>query len=168
MEDMIEVLMYVSRFKPQVLEGIPMEELLLFFVTFMGSPAYIKNPYLRSRMVEVGIATDLANYTTRYSLLWNPLSGMTWIAEGVSLLHATECSLSDSCMMRCASKLCATNEKACYQRVIRAGVSYLSYIYLCGLNNLIPRRFANPLFRALSSCDGAFWCAGAVAMDAHG
>ena len=53
MEDMIEVLMYVSRFRPQVLEGVPMEELLLFFVTFMGSPAYIKNPYLRSRMVEV-------------------------------------------------------------------------------------------------------------------
>ena len=53
MEDMIEVLMYVSRFRPQVLEGTPMEELLLFFVTFMGSPAYIKNPYLRSRMVEV-------------------------------------------------------------------------------------------------------------------
>ena len=52
-EDMIEVLMYVSRFRPQVLEGVPMEELLLFFVTFMGSPAYIKNPYLRSRMVEV-------------------------------------------------------------------------------------------------------------------
>ena len=54
--DMIEVLMYVSRFRPQVLEGIPMEELLLFFVTFMGSPAYIKNPYLRSRMVEVSHA----------------------------------------------------------------------------------------------------------------
>jgi len=83
-EDMIEVLMYVSRFKPQVLEGIPMEELLLFFVTFMGSPAYIKNPYLRSRMVEVGIATDLASHTTRYSLLWKSLSGMAWIAEDCS------------------------------------------------------------------------------------
>ena len=58
-EDMIEVLMYVSRFRPQVLEGIPMEELLLFFVTFMGSPAYIKNPYLRSRMVEVRPPADV-------------------------------------------------------------------------------------------------------------
>ena len=58
MEDMIEVLMYVSRFRPQVLEGTPMEELLLFFVTFMGSPAYIKNPYLRSRMVEVRSFAD--------------------------------------------------------------------------------------------------------------
>ena len=57
MEDMIEVLMYVSRFRPQVLEGTPMEELLLFFVTFMGSPAYIKNPYLRSRMVEVRLSS---------------------------------------------------------------------------------------------------------------
>lgn len=60
MEDMIEVLMYVSRFRPQVLEGVPMEDLLLFFVTFMGSPAYIKNPYLRSRMVEVGRPQQLA------------------------------------------------------------------------------------------------------------
>ncbi len=54
MEDMIELLMFVSRFKPMVLEGMPMEELLLFMITFMGSPAYVHNPYLRSRMVEVG------------------------------------------------------------------------------------------------------------------
>lgn len=53
MEDMVELLLYVSRFKPMVLEGLPMEELLLFFVTFMGSPDFIHNPYLRSRMVEV-------------------------------------------------------------------------------------------------------------------
>ncbi|CAL8466128.1 g5664 [Coccomyxa elongata] len=52
-EDMIELLLYVSRFKPMVLEGLPMEELLLFFVTFMGSPDFVHNPYLRSRMVEV-------------------------------------------------------------------------------------------------------------------
>ncbi len=52
-EDMVELLLYVSRFKPMVLEGLPMEELLLFFVTFMGSPDFIHNPYLRSRMVEV-------------------------------------------------------------------------------------------------------------------
>ena len=52
MEDMIEFLMYVTRFKPVVLQGDPMEELLLFFVTFMGSPAYIHNPYLRSKLVE--------------------------------------------------------------------------------------------------------------------
>jgi ubiquitin conjugation factor E4 B len=52
-EDMIELLMFVSRFKPMVLEGLPMEELLLFMIIFMGSPEYIHNPYLRSRMVEV-------------------------------------------------------------------------------------------------------------------
>lgn len=55
MEDMVELLLYVSRFKPMVLEGLPMEELLLFFVTFMGSPDFIHNPYLRSRMIEVSI-----------------------------------------------------------------------------------------------------------------
>ena len=54
MEDMIEVLTYVSRFKPLALEGVPMEELLLFFVTFLGRAHYIHNPYLRSKMVEVG------------------------------------------------------------------------------------------------------------------
>lgn len=54
MEDMIEVLSYASRFRPMVLEGAPCEELLLFFVTFLGSSHYIHNPYLRSKMVEVG------------------------------------------------------------------------------------------------------------------
>lgn len=55
MEDMIELLMFVSRFKAMALEGVPMEELLLFMITFMGSPAYVHNPYLRSRMVEVSL-----------------------------------------------------------------------------------------------------------------
>ncbi len=68
-EDMIEVLMYVSRFRPAVLEGVPMEELLLFFITFMGSPAYIKNPYLRSRMVEVSPCERLLMRTAASSSL---------------------------------------------------------------------------------------------------
>ena len=68
MEDMIEVLMYVSRFRPAVLEGVPMEELLLFFITFMGSPAYIKNPYLRSRMVEVRRIVQLLLRTAALAL----------------------------------------------------------------------------------------------------
>ena len=68
MEDMIEVLMYVSRFRPAVLEGVPMEELLLFFITFMGSPAYIKNPYLRSRMVEVRRIVQLLLQTAALAL----------------------------------------------------------------------------------------------------
>ena len=70
-EDMIEVLMYVSRFRPQVLEGVPMEELLLFFVTFMGSPAYIKNPYLRSRMVEVSHANPSGGASCCTRVSWH-------------------------------------------------------------------------------------------------
>ena len=68
-EDMIEVLMYVSRFRPQVLEGTPMEELLLFFVTFMGSPDFIHNPYLRSRMIEVSLAPYCAPFGAPPSLI---------------------------------------------------------------------------------------------------
>lgn len=75
MEDMVELLLYVSRFKPMVLEGLPMEELLLFFVTFMGSPDFIHNPYLRSRMIEVSPSPALAPHYTPFSFSDAPQQG---------------------------------------------------------------------------------------------
>jgi len=64
-------------------------------------------------------------------------------------------------MMQCASKLCATNEKECYQGEVRAKQSYLAWTFSA-------RRLATRFSERPPACDGAFWCAGAIAMDAHG
>lgn len=51
-EDMCELLLWVGRVGPQLVESRKMEELMSFFTVFLGSPAYVKNPYLRGKMVE--------------------------------------------------------------------------------------------------------------------
>lgn len=52
-EDLAEYLLYVSRMHPQLLVGAPMEEMMLFLMVFMGSPKYVRSPYLRSKLSEV-------------------------------------------------------------------------------------------------------------------
>lgn len=52
-EDLAEWLLYVTRMQPQLLAGQRLDELMLFMVVFMGSPGYIRNPYLRSKLSEV-------------------------------------------------------------------------------------------------------------------
>jgi len=52
-EDMADVLLYVSRAYPHLLQNAKMDELMLFLVVFMGSPAYVRSSHLRSRLSEV-------------------------------------------------------------------------------------------------------------------
>ncbi|KAL5987810.1 E3 ubiquitin-protein ligase pub1 [Asimina triloba] len=51
-EDTMELLMFACRF-PKALDGSMLEEFLNFIIMFMASPSYIRNPYLRAKMVEV-------------------------------------------------------------------------------------------------------------------
>ncbi|KAG0558710.1 hypothetical protein KC19_10G048000 [Ceratodon purpureus] len=51
-EDAMELLLFASRI-PRALDGVNLDEFMSFIVMFMGSPLYIKNPYLRAKMVEV-------------------------------------------------------------------------------------------------------------------
>ncbi|CAI5516161.1 unnamed protein product [Closterium sp. Naga37s-1] len=51
-DDAIETLLLASRI-PHALDGLRLDELMSFIVMFMGSPLYIKNPYLRAKMVKV-------------------------------------------------------------------------------------------------------------------
>jgi len=52
-EDLLEVLMHITQHTPGVLECARMEEVLMFLVVFLNSPAHVRNPYLRGKMVEV-------------------------------------------------------------------------------------------------------------------
>ncbi|KAE8694471.1 putative ubiquitin conjugation factor E4 [Hibiscus syriacus] len=51
-EDAMELLIFASRI-PKALDGIILDDFMNFIIMFMGSPQFIKNPYLRAKMVEV-------------------------------------------------------------------------------------------------------------------
>ncbi|XP_057769616.1 probable ubiquitin conjugation factor E4 [Salvia miltiorrhiza] len=51
-EDTMELLIFASRI-PRALDGVMLDDFMNFIIMFMASPEYIRNPYLRSKMVEV-------------------------------------------------------------------------------------------------------------------
>lgn len=53
LEDLLEVLIHTGRVAPSVLETISLQETVIFFMALMGSPNYVKNPYLRTKLSEV-------------------------------------------------------------------------------------------------------------------
>nr|CAD1822631.1 unnamed protein product [Ananas comosus var. bracteatus] len=51
-DDAMDLLIITSRI-PRALEGFVLDDFLNFIIMFMASPSYVKNPYLRAKMVEV-------------------------------------------------------------------------------------------------------------------
>jgi len=51
-EDLCGALAWVGRARPDLVTGQGMVQYMLFFTVFLGSPAHVKNPYLRGRMLE--------------------------------------------------------------------------------------------------------------------
>ncbi|XP_055805669.1 probable ubiquitin conjugation factor E4 [Solanum dulcamara] len=51
-EDAMELLIFASRI-PRALDGVLLDDFINFIIMFMASPEYIRNPYLRAKMVEV-------------------------------------------------------------------------------------------------------------------
>jgi len=52
-EDLVEFMLYISRYAPETLDHEPLDEIMNFFITFMGNADFVKNPYLRCKFVEV-------------------------------------------------------------------------------------------------------------------
>ncbi|XP_041002571.1 probable ubiquitin conjugation factor E4 [Juglans microcarpa x Juglans regia] len=51
-EDAMELLIFASRI-PKALDGVLLDDFMNFIIMFMASPEFIRNPYLRAKMVEV-------------------------------------------------------------------------------------------------------------------
>ncbi|KAJ4912092.1 putative ubiquitin conjugation factor E4 [Raphanus sativus] len=51
-EDAMELLIFASRI-PKALDGVQLDDFMNFIIMFMASPEYVRNPYLRAKMVEV-------------------------------------------------------------------------------------------------------------------
>ena len=56
-EDIADVLQWVAEVAPAVMERSRNEELLMFVVLFLGSAEYLKNPFLRAKLVDVSSPT---------------------------------------------------------------------------------------------------------------
>jgi ubiquitin conjugation factor E4 B len=41
------------RYQPQLLAEVILDEFVVFAITFISTPNYIKNPYLRAKLTEV-------------------------------------------------------------------------------------------------------------------
>ncbi|KAB1211486.1 putative ubiquitin conjugation factor E4 [Morella rubra] len=52
LEDAMELLIFASRI-PRALDGVFLDDFMNFIIMFMASPEFIRNPYLRAKMVEV-------------------------------------------------------------------------------------------------------------------
>ncbi|KAJ3107752.1 hypothetical protein HDU97_003422 [Phlyctochytrium planicorne] len=52
-DDIAEFFLFISRYKPSLLESAPRDEITLFSIVILKSPAYIKNPHLRNKLVEI-------------------------------------------------------------------------------------------------------------------
>ncbi|GFY84878.1 U-box domain-containing protein [Actinidia rufa] len=51
-EDAMELLIFASRI-PKALDGVILDDFMNFIIMFMASPDFVRNPYLRAKMVEV-------------------------------------------------------------------------------------------------------------------
>ncbi|KAK3413424.1 hypothetical protein EUGRSUZ_I01989 [Eucalyptus grandis] len=51
-EDTMELLIFASRI-PKALDGFLLDDFMNFIIMFMASPQFVRNPYLRAKMVEV-------------------------------------------------------------------------------------------------------------------
>ncbi|CAG8504078.1 13438_t:CDS:10, partial [Ambispora leptoticha] len=52
-EDITEFFLFISRWDPMVIVQNSRNELLTFIITFLRSSSYIKNPYLKAKLVEI-------------------------------------------------------------------------------------------------------------------
>lgn len=84
-EDLCVALTWVARGRPDLVSGQRMDEYMLFFTVFMGSPGYVKNPYLRGKMVEA-LTSYMPPNEDEGSDNWRPRVGGGRAADEVAML----------------------------------------------------------------------------------
>ncbi|KAI9361650.1 ubiquitin elongating factor core-domain-containing protein [Zopfochytrium polystomum] len=71
LEDLIEFYLFISRYKPIYFEGQPRDEFLTFSIALLKSTSYVKNPHLKSKLVEADFPADHV-FFSRYPLYRTP------------------------------------------------------------------------------------------------
>ena len=61
-DDICDFFLFVFRFKPQVFERQSLDEIVTFAMVFLMNGTYLKNPYLKSKLVEILFMITLPLY----------------------------------------------------------------------------------------------------------
>lgn len=64
LEDIVEFYLFVSRYRPIIFENQMRDEFLTFSLALLKSPSYVKNPHLKSKLVEILFYFTLPLYRT--------------------------------------------------------------------------------------------------------
>ncbi|KZV65315.1 hypothetical protein PENSPDRAFT_614272 [Peniophora sp. CONT] len=75
LDNVIEYYVFLTRSDPRSLNVAGKEELLVFLMTFLTSTWYIKNPYLKNKIIDVLFYSSVSYYQGQDSLLGNLLNG---------------------------------------------------------------------------------------------
>jgi ubiquitin conjugation factor E4 B len=47
---------------PDFMENVPLDDMMTFITVFMSSPPYVKNPYMRAKLVDVMVGLTPKNF----------------------------------------------------------------------------------------------------------
>ncbi|RKP05111.1 ubiquitin elongating factor core-domain-containing protein [Thamnocephalis sphaerospora] len=50
-EDAVELYIFTLKYHPQLFSTVPLDELVVFAITFLTMPDYVKNPYLKAKLI---------------------------------------------------------------------------------------------------------------------
>lgn len=88
--------MFVSRYLPERLETTPgLDDLITFLVIYLGSPTHVKNPYLRSKLVELMHTLTPISLGTNLGLYENNVMAQRHLAR-VLMAFYVDIEFSDS------------------------------------------------------------------------
>ncbi|KAI8804051.1 ubiquitin elongating factor core-domain-containing protein [Cladochytrium replicatum] len=76
LEDICEFFLFVCRFKPTVFERNPRDEFLTFSMCLLNNASYVKNPYLKSKLVEILFYFTIPLYRTPSGQTLGKLDGV--------------------------------------------------------------------------------------------
>lgn len=97
-DDLCELMLYVGQHSPKLLEGLQVEEIMTFMVVFMGSPACLKNPFVRSRISEVRVTALMQVLMNCMLSSRNCLGDLVSDNAQVKQIGSASC-LTTSCLM---------------------------------------------------------------------
>ncbi|KAJ3082921.1 hypothetical protein HDU99_001175 [Rhizoclosmatium hyalinum] len=86
-EDIVEFYLFICRFQATLLENTLRDELLLFTVGMLRSPTYVKNPHLKSKLVEILFYFTLPLYRTQSGEATGPRLDLVFSTHDAAKKH---------------------------------------------------------------------------------
>ncbi|KAJ3199319.1 hypothetical protein HDU67_002909, partial [Dinochytrium kinnereticum] len=86
-DDVAEFFLFICRYKPTLLENAQRDEIITFSIVMLSSPAYVKNPHLRNKLVEVLFYFTLPLYRSQSGESVGPRLDLIFGTNEISKRH---------------------------------------------------------------------------------